>query len=156
MILTTHALTGAVIGKNIDNPFLIILAAISFHYLIDTFRHGEYVEIFNKNTSFKNSGWKVGLDFLAGALVVGIVLSLNHNSNILNIRNITLGILFSVLPDFVTAIYWKFRWTFLKKYYAFHSWIHKYPRHAPERLWTLRNSVNDIVISIIAIILLWL
>ena len=70
MILTTHALTGAVIGKNIDNPWVIIVLSIVVHFIMDTFRHGEYVEVFNKDTSIKNSGWKVIMDIAVGFSVV--------------------------------------------------------------------------------------
>ncbi len=44
MILATHALTGAVIGKNIDSIPLIILASLAIHYAMDGFRHGEYFD----------------------------------------------------------------------------------------------------------------
>ncbi len=151
MILTTHALTGAIIGKNLNNPYLIILLSIVVHYAMDHLRHGEYVEVFSKNTSVKNSGWKVFLDLSIG--IVSVVLLLFFNSNNPNIFNIFLGVLFSTLPDFITALYWKFRWNFLKKYYDFHSWVHRYPRYAPEREWTLRNARNDILISLLAIII---
>ncbi len=155
MILITHALTGAVIGKNLNNPALIILLSLIFHFLMDTFRHGEYVEVFSKNTSIKNSGWKVGLDLSAGALIIFFVARLSYLDE-KTMANIWLGAFFSVLPDFITALYWKFRWRFLQKYYTFHSWLHKYPRLSPEREWSLRNSFNDIWMSIVAIILLLL
>jgi hypothetical protein len=153
MILTTHALAGAVIGKNIENPWLIIILSIIVHFVMDTFRHGEYVEIFNKNTSIKNSGYKVAFDFIIGLFIVSFI-AWGKSFEFEIIRNMSLGIFFSVLPDFITAIYWKSRWKFLEKYYAFHSLVHKYPRHAPERQWTFRNARNDIVISLLAIIIL--
>jgi hypothetical protein len=153
MILTTHALTGAVIGKNIENPWLIIILSIAVHFIIDSFRHGEYVEVFSKNTSIKNSGWKVILDLSAGIALICAIIAIQRPARI-TINNIILGVFFSLLPDFITFIFWKFRWKFLEKYYTFHSWVHKYQRHAPEREWTLRNAANDILISIIAIIFL--
>lgn len=155
MILTTHALTGAVIGKNVFNQWFIILLSIAVHFIMDAFRHGEYVEVFNKNTSIKNSGWKVLLDLTVGLFLIILITQL-ENTNSLTTKNIVLGGLFSILPDFITAIFWKFRWKFLERYYAFHSWLHKYPRYAPEREWNLRNSVNDFLISALAIIFLFI
>lgn len=155
MILTTHALTGAVIGKYIKNPWLVVALAIIAHFIMDTFRHGEYVEVFSKNTSIKNSGWKVALDFLIGLIIVSVIIHLQPLAA-WQIKNMYIGATASVLPDLVTALYWKFRWNFLKKYYEFHTWVHKYPRKSPERQWNLRNAANDIVISFIDIVLLFL
>jgi ABC-type antimicrobial peptide transport system permease subunit len=153
MILVTHALTGAVIGKKIANPWLIIILSIFIHFILDSFRHGEYVEVFSKNTSIKNSGWKVILDLFTSFVLIFTIIVFQNFSKA-TIINIAFGIIFSLLPDFITFLFWKFRWKFLEKYYAFHSWLHKYPRHAPQREWTFQNITNDILISVAAIILL--
>ncbi len=154
MTLTTHALTGALIGKYISNPYLVIIFSLFAHFTMDHLRHGEYVEVFSKNTSLKNSGWKVLLDFSIGLTIIAILIRFNlNNLTSSEIFNILLGAFFSILPDFITSLYWKFRWNFLKKYYTFHSWVHHYPRYAPERQWTLRNALNDITISVLATIL---
>jgi hypothetical protein len=155
MILATHALAGAVIGKNIQSPWIIIILSIVVHFIMDSFRHGEYVEVFSKNTSIKNSGWKVLLDATSGLIIISLIVFLK-NLEMFEIRNIFIGALASTLPDFVTFLYWKLRWPSLEKYYSFHSWVHKYPRHTPERRWTLRNASNDILISVLAIIILFL
>lgn len=154
MILATHALAGAVIGKNIDNPGLIIILSLAVHFLMDAFRHGEYVEVFSKNTSLKNSGWKVALDLIIGFTVI-LLIAHFQKLETWQIKNIALGAISSVFPDFITSIYWKFRWRFLEKYYAFHSWLHKYPRFAKERQWTLRNALNDIIISLACVVILF-
>jgi hypothetical protein len=154
MILTTHALTGAVIGKNIESPWLVIALSIVVHFTMDHFRHGEYVEVFSKNTSIKNSGWKVLLDIGVGFFVIlFFIFFKNYHST--QTVNIIIGALAATFPDFITFLYWKFRWKFLEKYRDFHSWIHKHPRHAPERQWTLRNARNDILISALAIAILF-
>jgi hypothetical protein len=150
MILATHALVGAVIGKNITNPWEIIAVSIVVHFLIDHLKHGEYVEVFSKNTSVKNSGWKVFLDLSVGLSVVFAIIQLKDFDSSTS-KNILVGVTSSILPDFITSLYWKFRWNFLGAYYAFHSWVHKFPRYSPERLWTFRNARNDIIISLLAI-----
>lgn len=155
MTSTVHILTGAVIGKNIESPYLVITISIALHFLMDHLRHGEYVEVFDKNTSVKKSGWKVLLDIILGLSIILLFIHLKKLET-WQTKNIIVGIFFSTLPDIITFLYWKFRWKFLEKYYAFHSWCHKYPRFSKEREWNWRNSFNDIIISLLAISLLFL
>ena len=152
MILTTHALVGAALGKNIPNVWILIPASIIIHFVLDTFRHGEYVEIFDKKISSGNIWWKVGFDI--SATVIFLLLFIFFGKlDLLQIRNVMLGSFFSAFPDLLTVIYWKFKFEFLAPVYRFHSWVHKYPKGAKEREWTLRNGVNDILFSLAAIII---
>ncbi|MFA6382806.1 MAG: hypothetical protein WCX17_00070 [Parcubacteria group bacterium] len=155
MILATHELVGAAIGAKIHSPWLIIIFSLAMHFVLDTFRHGEYVESFDSKVAFKNTWHKVALDFFIGIIVILIYLAIRKPNSFV-MKDIFLGVFFSILPDFITFIYWKYRFAFLEKYYAFHSWCHKYPRNAPERAWNLRNAANDIIISLIAIIILFI
>ena len=150
MILTTHALIGAALGKNISNPWLIAVIAIPLHFLMDHFRHGEYL---NRNSKFKHTWWKITLDFFSGLAIIAVCIFLFRPESQI-IRNILIGAFFSMLPDFTTLLYWEFRWPFLQKIHDFHAWCHRYPPFSKEREWTLRNGRNDIIFSIIAIILL--
>lgn len=151
MILSTHALVGAVIGKNISNPWLIIIVSIAFHFLIDTFRHGEYLDQKSKWTDF----WKVAVDIVIGGLIIVIIAHFSNFSKI-EMRNVSIGVFFSMFPDFLTLLNWKLGVKSLRKYYDFHGQLHKYPRFSPERIFNLRNATNDIAISVIAIIFLLL
>lgn len=150
MILATHALTGAIIGKNIDSPWLIIIISLALHYILDTFRHGEYLD---RKSTARETAWKVALDIGIGFLIILIFIYFK-NIGATTIRNMIIGAFFSMFPDFLTLLFWKFRMKFLKPLFAFHQWVHRYPPFSPEREWNLRNAVNDIAISIIAIILL--
>lgn len=154
MILATHALTGAVIGKNLSNPYLIILLSIIVHFAMDTLRHGEYL---NRKSSLKNTWWKVAVDITFGWMVIGIIL-FTSNQYLVSQKmfNIFLGIFFSMLPDLFTILYWKLNIKPFKFIFNFHAKIHKYPQNAPERKWTFRNARNDILILIITTILLLL
>jgi hypothetical protein len=155
MILSTHALVGAVIGKNIESPWLIIILALIVHFIMDTFRHGEYVESTNPKTTFKNTLWKIVLDFSIGISIVGYFI-FHNNPEAIQIRNIFLGVIFSIIPDFLTGLHWIFRFKFLKKLSYFHGYIvHRYPPLSPERKWTIRNAWNDIIFSTISIIILF-
>jgi len=155
MILATHELVGAAIGSKIHNPWLIIIFSIAMHFVLDTFRHGEYVESFDSKVAFKNTWHKVALDFFAGIIVIIIYLFIKK-PDILIIKNIFLGVFFSIIPDFITFLYWKYRFAFLEKYYAFHSkFLHSFPPSSKERDWNLRNAANDIITSLITIIILF-
>jgi hypothetical protein len=149
MILTTHALTGAVIGKNISNVWLVIILSFLSHFILDRFRHGEYL---NQKT-FGGAFWKTTIDLVIGLSIIGGVSYFsNFTSN--DIRNIFIGSFFSMLPDALTLIYWKSKVKILAPLYQFHTWVHKYALNSPERLWNFRNAANDIIISLIAIVVL--
>lgn len=151
MILTTHALVGAAAGKYIQNPFLLILVLIPLHYIMDIFRHGEYL---NKKSTFRDTSWKVILD-LTIAFVVIILAVAYSNFNKIQLFSIFAGAFISMFPDLLTVLYWKLHFKFLGKIYAFHQFVHRRFRDgSPERAWALRNVVNDIIFSVIAIIIL--
>jgi hypothetical protein len=158
MILATHALTGAVIGKNISNPAIVIAVSLAVHFLMDSLRHGEYFD--SRIAGIKDTWLRVFIDITIGfSLIAGAVFFQIDNLEYRTIFNIVLGVFFSMLPDGLTLLFWKFNWRWLAKIKDFHSWAHRYgcyPRFSPERQWTLRNALNDILISTIAIILLFL
>ena len=153
MILSTHALTGAVIGKNINNIWLVILLALFFHFLMDSLRHGEYFD--DRYAKLKDTWWKVGLDILIGfSIIASIFLIQDWNEKIL--LNVFIGIFFSLLPDGTTLLHY-FNHNFFSKIKAFHSFCHcywRYPRYSEERQWTFRNYLNDIFLSLLAIVIL--
>jgi hypothetical protein len=155
MILATHALTGAVIGKNINNPCLIIIASLIIHYAMDSIRHGEYFD--ERVATVKDTWRKVVLDLFIGFFIIFLVIIFQKPEQLI-IRDMLLGVFFSIIPDFITLMHWTFKKNkTLAKIKAFHGWTHRYskfPKHSKERQWTLRNAANDILISAVAIILL--
>lgn len=156
MILTTHALVGAAIGKKINNLWVVIPVVLVIHFILDSFRHGEYFD--SRTATFKNTAWKVILDLSIGSGIILFFL-LHFCHSLTTARNVILGAFFSMLPDLTTVLYWKFHWKFLEKIKKFHSFAHRYsrfPEYSPQRKWTFRNAVNDILISAIAIIILFL
>ena len=158
MILATHALIGAAIGSKIKNPWLIIPVALAVHYFLDTFRHGEYFD--ERTATIKNTYKKVALD-LSVASVIILSFIYFEKLNFAAIRNILIGSFFSLLPDSLTLInYWKPEIKIFAKIKEFHTWAHmvinKIPKHAPERQWKLKNATNDILFSVLAILLLFI
>ena len=68
MILVTHALVGAAIGSKINNPWIIIPVVLAVHYLMDGFRHGEYID--DRKDNVKNTWWKISIDLSFGLLII--------------------------------------------------------------------------------------
>jgi len=149
MTIVTHALAGAVIGKNINDPYLTAGIALTSHFLLDTIRHGEYISL---KSSIKDV-WKPLLDIFIGFSAVFIIFYFFPPTD-LQLKNIVIGCIFSILPDSITFFYWKLNFKFLKKIIDFHNWVHRYPRFSPERNWTFKNLKNDILVSLIAIIII--
>lgn len=155
MILTTHALVGAVIGKNIQDPWLIITLSLIFHFALDSLRHGEYFD--SRIATIKDTAWKVILDLSISGTIILIFLFF-FSSNFHTTRNVLMGSFFSMFPDLLTVLFWKFRWNILGKIKKIHELAHRYsrfPAFSPERQWTLRNATNDILISAITILALF-
>lgn len=155
MILATHALAGAVIGKNIESPWIIIFLSLIVHYALDMMRHGEYVSTMDDKSAFKNTWRKTVLDFSIGLATILLIIHFK-NFDQTTVRNIFIGAFFSMLPDSFTLIYWKTHWKIFEKLYKFHTWCHRIPRNSPERKWGLEHARNDIFISLIAIVILLL
>lgn len=151
MILATHALVGAALGKNLENPWLIAVLCLITHFALDSFRHGEYIDSREK---LKNLGRNVSLDILAGGSIILPILFF-QDWDWLTIRNVFLGILFCMLPDFLTLMHYRFNSSkILRKIYRFHQGVHPYPHPSEQTQWNLRNATNDILFSLIAILFL--
>lgn len=126
------------------------------HYLMDGLRHGEYFD--SRVAKVRDAWWKVALDILTPIIVILIFIYV-RNPKETQLFNILLGVFFSMLPDGLTLLHWKYpKNKILARIKKFHEIFHNYkkwPKFSSERQWNLRNATNDILISIIAIILLF-
>lgn len=156
MILSTHALVGASIGKSIQDPYFVIIFSLIIHFILDGFRHGEYFD--SRIATIKDTAWKVLLDLSIGGVIIFSTIFFYQN-NFEIIRNILLGSFFSMFPDLLTVLFWKFNWKILAKIKKIHEIAHRYsrfPKFSPERQWTMRNATNDILFSVLATIILFI
>ena len=153
MIFVTHALVGAAIGSKINNPWIIIPVVLAVHYLMDGFRHGEYID--DRKDNVKNTWWKISIDLSFGLLIIFSFIYFKYSDPKI-IFNILLGSFFSMFPDLLTLIYfWRKDLKIINKIKQFHSFAHRYtkfPKYSAERQWTLRNATCDIAISVLALI----
>ena len=148
MILTTHILSGAVLGANVQNPYAVAGLAVAMHFALDLLPHGDYLDKKSKLREF----WKVALDLAIGLGTVAAILFFRGETSTANLQNITIGIFFSLLPDGTTLLYWKMGVKFLKPIYVFHQKLHRAPDFSPKRQFRLKNNFFDILISLISLI----
>jgi hypothetical protein len=150
MILTTHILAGALLGREINNPYAVAGLAVAMHFTLDLLPHGDYL---NKKSGFRDF-WKVALDIAIGLGTVYAIFFLRSATSTANLENIIIGIFFSLLPDGTTFLYWKMGVKFLKPIKKFHEKLHYYPEFSPGSKFRLRNNLLDIFISLAAVIML--
>jgi hypothetical protein len=151
MILTSHILSGAVLGEKIQNPWVVAGIAIAFHFCLDLVPHGDYLNKKSKNWDF----WKVAVDLFIGLGIVFLILYFRISPDI-DLKNIAIGIFFSLLPDGTTLLYWKMGMKFLRPIFDLHQKLHHFNHadFAPERDFRLKNNLGDIVVSLLSILLL--
>ena len=153
MILTTHILSGALVGAEIKNPFYVAIISVAVHFLLDLFPHGDYL---NKKSRLREF-WKVAIDLAVGlGIVLAVIYLRNETSNKPLMINLSIGILFSLLPDGITFLCYWMKMKFLKPIYDFHQRLHliHYPDFAPEREFRLRNNLWDMLVSVVSLIIL--
>jgi hypothetical protein len=150
VILTTHILSGAALGANIQNPYAVAAFAVALHFALDILPHGDYL---NKKSSIREF-WKVAIDLFFGFAIIAAALFSKGALEPDTLRNILIGIFFSVLPDGITFLYWKMGVKFLKPVYDFHQNLHCFPEFSPERRFRFKNNLWDILISLASLILL--
>lgn len=151
MIPSTHMLAGAVIGKNISNPIIIVLLSLIIHFIMDTFRHGDYL---SHDSTMKEIVRRVGLDLFIGLSIIILYFYFNNPEWII-IRNIFIGIFASLFPDLLSFMYLKLNFKSLEKIFNFHIWIHRFFVTPKEKPWRLIDARNDIIFSILFIIILF-
>lgn len=150
MILTTHALVGAVIGKYSNNLAIIAGISVVLHYAMDILRHGDYYE---EKRTFSQGFLKEFLDLFTASFLIAIIIYFTKSTT-KEIYYMLWGIGWSLLPDFLTVLYDKLNFKFLAPVYNLNRWVHDFLYTDLERTWTLKNLTNDFIISGVAIIIL--
>ncbi len=99
MILSIHAIAGAILASNSDNLGQIIILSIVSHYFLDSIPHVEYKIENIKNGNLKMATkefTKIFFDLLLGLIVIlYIIQDQSFNQSIL----ILTGSFFALLPD---------------------------------------------------------
>ena len=124
MTLTTHAVIGAVIGGATGNPMLAFWIGFASHFLVDIIPHGdrEIYEGHKTKTAQKRARAFVTLDGIAAVIVVALMLAFSPDHTLS--LAIAMGVIGSVLPDFINGAYevWEPKW--LDWFNRFHFYFH--------------------------------
>src|SRR3989344_2045791 len=151
MILSSHIITGAALGANFQNIYLMPTAAIALHFFLDKIPHYDYTI---KPFSFIVSA-KVFADIGISAITI-LIIYLFFNPNI-NPAYVIAGIFFSVLPDGFLLISFIFQNKWLQKYRQFHDFFHWQSQKNPEtngeekKIPTFWNLSAQLIVIIIAL-----
>lgn len=129
MILSPHIITGAALGANFHNPYLLPLSAIALHHLLDKTPHYDYqIKPFSSIVALK-----IFLDISIGILTVLIVYFF-FNPN-LNIAYVFTGMFFGTLPDaLLLASLILNKNKLLLKYQKFHNFFHFHDKDISKEL----------------------
>ena len=109
MITTIHLLTGAAIGKYIQNIWLIIILALISHYVLDFIPHHSpsevrgYLENGIKGCSIKDLLLK-SIEPIFGLILLSYFIFLNKEKAI----PMAIGAFFAWFPDLLVFFSWKF------------------------------------------------
>lgn len=131
MILSLHAITGAVIGSSVENPLESSILALISHYFIDFLPHFDY-----KIENIQKGDWKSAspefLKIAADLIISGAIVTFVIYKNPANILSILLATFFSLFPDGLMLVHFIFSKKspelfiskFLAKHYEFHYKMH--------------------------------
>ena len=123
MINTPHLLAGASIGSEIHNPWIVAIAAIISHFILDSVPHAEYnidgVKDGKIDKRFIKDFVKILLDLFFG---LTLIVLFAYKSPYFNY--IIEGALFGIFPDFLLFITYIFPLKLLKTIAEFHYKIH--------------------------------
>jgi len=105
MILIVHALVGAALGSKIHNLWIVSIASVVIHFLLDRLPHWDYGpgDKWNKLSvgGLLFFGLKIFIDFVTVVLTIYWLLTLSPA----NSRYILAGVFFSLLPDGLALLY---------------------------------------------------
>lgn len=121
MFLTTHAAAGILIADKVHNPVAVFGLAFASHFVLDFIPHGD-------ETLYHDEEWKSGRRYRRAVLInlldvaglVAMVLWSLNQPDLPSSRLLLIGILGSVLPDFLShlfpVLHERLSWLFLVRW----------------------------------------
>lgn len=135
MILATHAIAGAAVGRLTNNPLLAFIFGVISHFILDAIPHWQYklnskiesedimAEDMPLNKKFVGDIAKIGVDFFGGVFIS--LLAFHGWSGFASPPTLLIaGIAGGVLPDALQFVFWKFKREPFTTIHKFHFWIH--------------------------------
>ncbi len=137
MILGTHAIVGAAVGRLIPNPLGAIVAGFISHFAIDAIPHWQYnlASMVHRdgpmeddmviNRKFAGDLARTGLDFALGMVLSLLLFQGTSLDNLVyNSLPLLAGAVGGVLPDALQFVYFKIRREPLTTLQKLHNWAH--------------------------------
>lgn len=152
MIIITHLLFGALIGKFVSSPVLAIILAFFSHYFLDMLPHTEYsIKNIEKKQWKKSAGdfIKLFLDFDLGLLAIFLF----TNASPGRLQIILLAAFSAILPDILSVLggFWKTK--ILDKYIKLHQNTIHFLKHKKISLfWRLLTQATVVAFCIFFLI----
>lgn len=126
MILSSHLITGAALGANFQNIYLMPIAAMALHFFLDKIPHYDYkIKPFSLVVIAK-----VTADISFGIITI-LIIYLFFNPSI-NLTHTAIGMFFSALPDGFLLASFIFKNKWLQKYQKLHVFFHKNNEGVPK------------------------
>jgi hypothetical protein len=135
MILATHAIAGAAVGRLAGNPILAFIFGLASHFILDAIPHWQYElksrtrsddimkEDMSLNRKLIGDVVRLGIDFFSGTFIS--VLAFSGWGGFTNPpAPLVAGVIGGVLPDALQFLFWKFRREPLISIQKFHSFMH--------------------------------
>lgn len=142
MLTTPHLLVGAAIGSQLHNPMLVAPAAAASHFVFDRIPHlGGFIEVEDLD--------RKDIAFVAGDVILGLVLMFGLTYNRANAELIWLGAFCSVLPDFHHIFQVVFGPDKLQRYDNLHKKF-----HYKKQMSVFAGMATQIITVLIAILLI--
>ena len=124
MTLTTHAVIGAIIGGATGDPYLAFSLGFGSHFLVDIIPRGdrELYEGHKTKTAQKRAVAFVIMDAITALIVVSLMFAYSPDHTLSFV--LAMGIIGSVLPDFINGIYEAWEVQSLEWFNRFHFFFH--------------------------------
>lgn len=148
MILSTHFVVGASLGRAFPDPIFLLSLPILSHFILDHLPHWEYID---RIEQLKGKPFHLLLDVVLGPLTIFLTLYLLNDFSPEKIAPALVGGFLGVLPDGIVFLKYLFKIKnrLLKKYENFHRLL-----HSEKKLQSKVGIFQQLVIFLLAISLL--
>lgn len=124
MFITTHAAIGALIGEQLPtHPYLAFALGAISHFLVDIIPHGD-TQLYKDYVAGKKVRRSIAYTIIDAILAIFLVLFFFNTIQSGAKFSVTMGIIGSVFPDLVVAVYEVFRIKGLKWFHRLHFFFH--------------------------------
>ncbi len=125
MLLATHAITGAIVGRASPDPVVAFVIGFISHFLLDMIPHGDagLNKDYRNNQKIRRAVAYVTMD---AVLTVYLILGIRQAHQFDDGANVSAGIAGGLLPDFLIGLYYVLKPQWLEKFHDLHFFFHNF------------------------------